>query len=171
MSESEGRILGPPVALLQSGPADSRFNFVITGDGFANTPADQGLLQTIATTFKDALRNEPWFNAIGSVINVWLLPISSNDSGVPTPTIGCGDKQTYFDATYCSDPANPWPTINHTTVANLHNKPEIPFTVHAFGIELNTDGWGLGSTYGDHLYMGAADWPVAAMPSSDRADT
>lgn len=160
MSENEG-ILGPPVQL-HGGPAASGFNFVITGDGFANTPADQSALQAIATDFKDALLLEPWFNVIGSVINVWLLPIWSIDSGVPTPAINCVDKQTYFDATYCKDPNKPWPTINHTTVTNLHTNPDIPFTVHAFGIVLNTD-WGLGTTNGDHLYVGAGDWPVAAM--------
>jgi len=162
MSVNEGGLIGAPVPLIASGPTDQRFNVVITGDGYANTTADQDKLAQIANGFAAALQQEPWWPVLGPSINVFLQPIWSMDSGVVLPTNNCADRRTYFDTTYCEDPNDPWPTITGETVDGLHAL--IPFTVHTIGITLNTGPqWGLGTTWGDFFYLGEGDWPVVAL--------
>ncbi|MFI6151496.1 M64 family metallopeptidase [Kitasatospora sp. NPDC051170] len=75
------------VALQETGPADSRFNMVILGDGY--TAAEMGLLRRHAEEkWAEISATDPWRKYAGS-INVWLVNVVSNESGVSNdPTQG-----------------------------------------------------------------------------------
>ncbi|MEU6969980.1 M64 family metallopeptidase [Kitasatospora aureofaciens] len=68
------------VALQNTGPADSRFNMVILGDGY--TAGETGLLRQHAEQkWAEIAATDPWRKYAGS-INVWLVNVVSNQSGV-----------------------------------------------------------------------------------------
>jgi hypothetical protein len=64
----------------ETGPSASRFDMVIVGDGY--TAAEQGLLRQHATAkWNEIAASAPWDKHRGS-INVWLVGVVSNQSGV-----------------------------------------------------------------------------------------
>ncbi|MFF7994316.1 M64 family metallopeptidase [Kitasatospora xanthocidica] len=68
------------VALQNTGPAGSRFNMVILGDGY--TAGEMGLLRRHAEAkWAEIAATDPWRKYAGS-INVWLVDVISNESGV-----------------------------------------------------------------------------------------
>ena len=71
----------------ETGPSASRFDMVIVGDGY--TASEQGLLRQHATAkWNEISATAPWDKYKGS-INVWLVGVVSNQSGVDNdPTRG-----------------------------------------------------------------------------------
>ncbi|WP_051838632.1 M64 family metallopeptidase [Streptomyces sp. NRRL WC-3742] len=68
------------VALQETGPASTRFNMVILGDGY--TAGEMGLLRRHAEQkWAEISATDPWRKYAGS-INVWLVNVVSNESGV-----------------------------------------------------------------------------------------
>jgi hypothetical protein len=72
----------------ETGPASQRFDMVIVGDGY--TAAQQGLLRQHAEAkWAQIAATAPW-NRYRNSVNVWLVNVISNESGVdndPTPGI------------------------------------------------------------------------------------
>ncbi|XLD90830.1 M64 family metallopeptidase [Polymorphospora sp. A560] len=75
------------IALQNTGPSSTRFDMVIVGDGY--TASQMGLLRQHAQTkWNEIAATEPWNKHRGS-INVWLVNVISNQSGVDNdPTQG-----------------------------------------------------------------------------------
>jgi hypothetical protein len=168
-----GEILGWTTLLLGDGPQQSRFNVLITGDGFANTISDQELLNDHADEFVAALQRENWFQILGSAINVYRLNIASEDSGVTEPVLdhegNCTgeftSRSTYFDAWYpCDDNGHiDFPDLNRDTIAALHDQAELlPLVVHVIGIALNR-GRGFGWAGPNFFVLGAEGWQRSAI--------
>jgi hypothetical protein len=168
-----GEILGPPELILGDGRSESRFNVLITGDGFADTDEDRELLNAHVAFFVEALQQEDWFQVLGSVINVYQLNIASTDSGVTEPVRDAqwkctGDvisRSTYFEANYpCgADGEAHHPFVNEATVAALHDPEVLPFVVHVIGIVINTSDFGGGRAPGSYFVAGAPAWTGVAI--------
>lgn len=68
------------VALQDTGPSDARFDMVIVGDGYTASEAGK-LRQHAEAKWHQIAETEPWSKHAGK-INVWLVNVVSNQSGV-----------------------------------------------------------------------------------------
>lgn len=102
-SPADGSVVGL-TKIWDKGPAASRFNLVLIGDGY--TAAQQAQFATDAQDFVDFLFATPPFDTHCSAINVYRLDVISNQSGADDPA-ACGGTgasvATYFDASFCGD--------------------------------------------------------------------
>jgi hypothetical protein len=75
------------IALQNSGPSDQRFDMVIVGDGY--TASQMSVLRQHAQSkWAEIAGTAPW-NRYASSINVWLVNVISNQSGVDNdPSLG-----------------------------------------------------------------------------------
>ncbi|MCO6435576.1 MAG: HYR domain-containing protein [Phycisphaerae bacterium] len=100
---SDGMVVGI-TKIVDNGPASSRFNLVLMGDGY-----QQGELAQFAQDCQDFVEfmfQTPPFDENCS-INVYRIDVTSTDSGADDPDT-CDDgtgatADTYFDSTFCSD--------------------------------------------------------------------
>ncbi len=99
----DGTVLGT-TKILDKGPAASRFNIVLLGDGY--TSSQQALFAQHAQQFVHFLLQTPPFATNCSAFNVYRVDVASTDSGADDPA-ACGGTgatvSTYFDATFCAD--------------------------------------------------------------------
>ncbi|MFF3403433.1 M64 family metallopeptidase [Streptomyces sp. NPDC002659] len=88
-------------ALQNTGPSASRFDMVIVGDGY--TASQAGLLRQHAQAkWNEIAATAPW-NKYRQLINVWLVNVRSNESGVdndPSPGI---NRDTALDMRFFCD--------------------------------------------------------------------
>jgi len=168
MSVDDGGILGPPIPLIESGPADRRLNVVVTGDGYADSDADQDKLRSWGDMLASQLRDELWFPVLGGAMNVWLVKVWSVDSGVELPE-ECEPRRTYFDGSYCRDPNDPTavnpacPCVSYDMIAVFRR--QLDFTAHAIGLVLNNERRAIGRGWarGDLWCLGEREWERAAV--------
>lgn len=105
MSAADGAVVGV-TTVVDHGPAGSRFDIVVTGDGYR---ADElGLFATRVDEFCERLFDAAPFDVLRGVLNVHRLDVVSTDSGADDPltcadgTTGDGSApRTFFDATFC----------------------------------------------------------------------
>ena len=94
-----GTVHGPPVSVLGDGSSTTRFNIVMTGDGFLES--DLSDFHDRVEQVRTQLQAENWWPVLGSAINVWRLDVSSNQRGADDPDAGIS-ADTYFDSKYGS---------------------------------------------------------------------
>ncbi|MEU8849746.1 M64 family metallopeptidase [Streptomyces sp. NPDC048564] len=83
------------IPIQNSGPSDSRFDLVIVGDGY--TASEMGLLRQHAQSKWDELSTTAPWDKYRQNINVWLVNVVSNQSGVDNdPTEGV-NRDTALD--------------------------------------------------------------------------
>ncbi len=103
MSTSDGTILGT-TKIVDHGPATSRWNLVILGDGYRSSEMTK--YHTDVQNLIDAMYATPPFDELWCGINVYRVDVASTDSGADDPTACSGSGatvNTYFDATFCGD--------------------------------------------------------------------
>src|SRR5689334_616094 len=107
MGTSDGYIVsGSMTKIIDHGPATSRWNMVILGDGYRASELTQ--YHTDVQTFVTALYNTSPYNERWCGINVYRVDVVSTDSGADDPNT-CSDgstgsgatPNTYYDATFC----------------------------------------------------------------------
>jgi hypothetical protein len=105
MSSADGTVIGK-TQIVNSGPANQRWNLVILGDGYKT--GEMGKFATDAQTFVNTLFATPPFDELRSGINVYRVDVSSTDSGADDPA-ACGgtgaSAATYFDSSFCTNGA------------------------------------------------------------------
>ena len=119
MSTADGRVIGT-TQILHNGPAASRWNLVIMGDGYQ--ASQRGRYATDAQQFVTALLATPPFDHLRRAINVFRIDVSSTDAGADDPAAcgGTGAKaRTYFDATFCSGGIRRLLVVNTTTALQV----------------------------------------------------
>jgi len=135
---ADGTVMGV-TQILNNGPAASRFDIVIMGDGYL--ASELPTFQQQAQDFVDTLRATPPFNTNCSAFNVWRVDVASNQSGADDPapppdnpaTTMVDESQfcmggtgaavaTFFDSTFCGDGVIPRALVaNGTTAINVMN--------------------------------------------------
>lgn len=107
MSTIDGFISGT-TKVVDHGPASSRWNLVILGDGYQNTEINK--YHDDVKAFIDLLYQTKPFDEVWCGINIYRVDVVSTDSGADDPG-SCGDgttgsgatRATYFDSTFCGD--------------------------------------------------------------------
>ncbi|MFI6520946.1 M64 family metallopeptidase [Spirillospora sp. NPDC050679] len=85
-------------ALQESGPSASRFDMVILGDGY--TASQTGLLRQHAQSkWNEIAATVPW-NKHRASVNVWLVEVVSNQSGVDNDPSPGTDRDTALDMNF-----------------------------------------------------------------------
>ncbi len=150
MGASDGAI-GTMTKVIDHGPASSRWNMVIFGDGYRASELAQ--YHTDVENFINAIYNTVPFNERWCGVNVYRVDVTSTDSGADDPascsdgSVGTGaSRNTFFDATFCGDGA----TRRLLTVDGARAKAAavalVP-QVHVTVVIIN-----------DAQYGGAGDW-------------
>ena len=103
MSTADGSVVGT-TKIVDNGPSSGLWNLVIMSDGYQS--GQLGQFASDAQSFVDRLfATSPLDDAaLGSVINVYRVDVTSTDSGADDPQ-ACGGTgataRTYFDASFC----------------------------------------------------------------------
>jgi hypothetical protein len=145
MTTSDGYILGT-TKVVDHGPASSRYNLVIMGDGYRASEIAKyhsDVQDAIDTIYAAVPFNELWCG-----INIYRVDIVSTDSGADDPT-SCGDGsvgsgasvRTYFDATMCGGGQVRRALIIDTASALSVASSQVP-EVHMTFVVVNTSLYG-----------------------------
>lgn len=106
MGSRDGGVITPIVPLVINGPPESKWNLVITCDGFTQTELTNGDFVNAANSFKTHFLNTAPFAEMAAAINVYRLDAWSRQSGADDPP-PCKKKgkvvvaNTFFDASFC----------------------------------------------------------------------
>lgn len=103
MGSSDGTVLGA-TKIVDAGPAQQRWNVVITSEGYRSSEMAQFALD--AQQFANILLATAPFDRLRPAINIYRVDVTSTDSGARDPTNcgGTGAKpKTYFDASFCTN--------------------------------------------------------------------
>ncbi|MDQ3707655.1 MAG: M64 family metallo-endopeptidase [Chloroflexota bacterium] len=111
MGASDGYIVsGSMTKVIDHGPASSRWNVVVLGDGYRASELEQ--YHTDVQSFIDSFYNTSPFDERWCGINIYRVDVVSTDSGADDPssctdgTVGSGaTPNTFYDSTFCSDGA------------------------------------------------------------------
>jgi hypothetical protein len=105
MSIADG-VVGGMTQVVNHGPATQRWNLVILGDGYR--AAELGKYRTDVLAFVKYLYGTFPFYQLWQAINIYMVEVSSTDSGADDPgacadgSLGTGvAAATYFDSTFC----------------------------------------------------------------------
>jgi len=102
LTTSDGFIIGT-TKLVDHGPAESRWNLVVLGDGYQHDQITK--YQNDTQSFVDHLRHTAPFDELWDAVNIYRVDVVSADSGADDPT-ACGGSglvaRTYFDASFCN---------------------------------------------------------------------
>jgi|GEM_PF-3312911 len=110
--------------IIENGPAASRIDIVLLGDGYLSS--EMGQWQTDAAAAAEAFLGESPYDGYRSYFNVHRVDTPSNESGVSHPENGVS-KDTAFGSYYncaeiqrliCSDSTAVWSTVNSITASN-----------------------------------------------------
>jgi hypothetical protein len=103
MTTADGRVVST-TRIVDSGPANQRWNLVVLGDGYQE--AQLGQYAADVQRFIDALLATSPFDELRPGINVFRVDVASTDAGADDP-IACGGSgtaaRTYFDASFCNN--------------------------------------------------------------------
>jgi hypothetical protein len=105
MGATDGRVVST-TKIVDHGPATSRWNLVILGDGYRT--AELPAFRTHAEAFVQKLYETVPFNELWCAVNVFRVDVESTDSGADDPAT-CGDgstgagttARTFFDSRFC----------------------------------------------------------------------
>ena len=123
MGVTDGYIIGT-TKVIDNGPAASKFNIVIMGDGYRSTEINK--YHSDVQAFLDTFFITKPYDQVWCAINVFRIDVVSTDSGADDPGT-CADGSngtgatpaTYFDATFCSQGIRRLLTVNDTTVISV----------------------------------------------------
>ncbi|MFF7123949.1 M64 family metallopeptidase [Streptomyces sp. NPDC008240] len=145
MTAADGAIVGM-AKVLDHGPAATRWNVVILGDGYRAPELPK--YRADVTAFIDYFYGVAPFNALWPAINVYRVDVTSTDSGADDPgacadgTLGTGAMPaTYFDATFCSGGATRRLLSGNSAVALAVASAQVP-EVHVTLCLVNTPAYG-----------------------------
>ena len=123
MGVSDGYVLGT-TKVVDHGPDNQRWNLVILGDGYQLSEMDK--YHTDVQSFITSWRNTNPLDELFCGMNIYRIDVVSNESGADIPACAGGapvTKNTYFDATFCSDwngsPLERLLTIDSTLATNV----------------------------------------------------
>ena len=105
--EGDGTFLGA-VALIESGPPESKINILFLGDGF--TESEQNKFNDRVNTICDHLFSRHPFYAMKCAFNIYRINIASAESGIDIPSTCNGQnvpdnhlRRTAMNASYCGN--------------------------------------------------------------------
>ena len=123
MGTSDGTVLGT-TKIIDNGPAPSRWNLVILGDGYQ--ASEMTKYHNDVQNFVNTLFATAPFDQLGSGINIYRVDVTSTDSGADDPST-CRDgstgsgatPRTYFDASFCNNGIRRLLEVNNSTALTV----------------------------------------------------
>ena len=123
MTTADGSLLGT-TKIVDHGPAASRWNLVILGDGYQ--ASEMTKYHNDVQNFVNTLYATAPFDQLWCGINIYRVDVTSTDSGADDPST-CGDgstgsgatPRTYFDASFCNSGIRRLLEVNNGTVLSV----------------------------------------------------
>jgi hypothetical protein len=146
MTTSDGSILGT-TKIVDHGPASSRWNLVILGDGYRQRawwrPSQISKYHDDVQSFVDQFHRTHPFDKLWDAINIYRVDVVSRDSGADDPK-DCGGTgataRTYFDATFCNYGIRRLLMVNSRTALSVAAS-QVP-EVHETAVVVNSTAYG-----------------------------